>query len=49
MPKQSQNYIKKQLDKLDANFMDYLCYLNEKYYMNGFVDGSQLIMRCFDE
>lgn len=34
IPKQSQKYVKKQLDKLDENFMDYLCYWNEKYYRN---------------
>lgn len=49
IPKQSQKYVKKQLDKLDENFMDYLCYWNEKYYRNGFVDGSQLVMGCFEE
>ena len=49
VPKQSQKYVKKQLDKLDENFMDYLCYWNEKYYRNGFVDGSQLVMGCFEE
>ena len=49
IPKQSQKYVKKQLDKLDENFMYYLCYWNEKYYRNGFVDGSQLVMGCFEE
>ena len=49
VPKQNKKYIKKQLDSLDKNFMDYICYWNEKYYRNGFVDGSQLVMRCFDE
>ena len=49
VPKQSQKYVKKQLDKLDENFMDYLCYWNEKYYRNGFVDGSQLVMGCFEQ
>ena len=49
VPKQNKKYVKKQLDKLDENFMDYLCYWNEKYYRNGFVDGSQLVMGCFDE
>ena len=29
--------------------MDYLCYWNEKDYRNGFVDGSQLVMGCFEE
>ena len=49
VPKQSQKYVKKQLDKLDENFMDYLCYWNEKYYRNGFCDGVELIMGCFKE
>ena len=49
VPKQNQKYVKKQLDRLDKNFIDYICYWNEKYYRNGFVDGSQLIMGCFDE
>ena len=49
VPKHSQKYVKKQLDKLDKNFMDYLCYWNEKYYRNGFVDASQLVMGCFDK
>ena len=48
VPKQNKKYVQKQLDQLDKNFMDYLCYLNEKYYRNGFVDGSQLVMGCFD-
>ena len=49
VPKQNQKYVKKQLNRLDKNFIDYLCYWNEKYYRNGFVDGSQLTMGCFDE
>ena len=49
VPKHNKKYVKKQLDMLDKNFMDYICYWNEKYYRNGFVDGSQLIMGCFDE
>lgn len=49
VPKQNKKYVKKQLDNLDKNFMDYICYWNEKYYRNGFVDGSQLVMGCFDE
>ena len=28
------------------NFMDYLCYWNEKYYRNGFVDGVQITIGC---
>lgn len=49
VPKQNKKYVKKQLDMLDKNFMDYICYWNEKYYRNGFVDGSQLVMGCFEE
>ena len=49
VPKENKKYVQKQLDKLDENFMDYLCYWNEKYYRNGFVDGSQLVMGCVKE
>ncbi|MBS5863499.1 MAG: hypothetical protein KIC54_02270 [Clostridium sp.] len=49
VPKENKKYVQKQLDKLDENFMDYLSYWNEKYYRNGFVDGSQLVMGCFEE
>ena len=48
VPKQNKKYVQKQLDQLDKNFMDYLCYWNEKYYRNGFVDGSQLVMGCIE-
>ena len=48
VPKQNKKYVQKQLDQLDKNFMDYLCYLNEKFYRNGFVDGSQLVMGCLN-
>ena len=46
---QNKNYVKKQLELLDENFMDYIFYWNEKYYRNGFVDDSQIVMGCFDE
>ena len=49
VPKQNKKYVQKQLDQLDKNFMDYLCYWNEKYYRNGFEDGSQLVMGCLNE
>ena len=49
VPKQNKKYVRNQLDRLDKNFIDYLCYWNEKYYRNGFVDGSQLVMGYFDE
>ena len=45
----NKKYVQKQLDKLDENYLDYLYYWNEKYYRNGFVDGSQLVMECFEE
>ena len=48
VPKQSQKYVKKQLDKLDKNYMDYLCYWNEKYYRNGFCDGVQIIISALE-
>ena len=49
IPKQNQNYIDNQLDLIYDDFMRYLTYITEKYYRNGFVDGSQLVMGCFDE
>ncbi len=49
VPEQNKKYAKKQLDLLDENFMDYIFYWNEKYYRNGFVDGVQIIMGCFEE
>ena len=36
-------YVKKQLDLLDDNLLDYICYWNEKYYRSGFVDGMRII------
>lgn len=41
-------YIQKQLNKLDDNFMDYIGYWNEKYYRNGFCDGLELIIGCLN-
>lgn len=49
VPNKNKKYVKKQLDRLDVNFMDYLMYWNEKFYRNGFVDGSQIVMGCFEE
>ena len=48
IPKQNRAFVQKQLSVLDDNFLDYLGYWNEKYYRNGFCDGVQLIMGCFD-
>lgn len=49
VPKENRKYVEKQLNKLDENFLDYISYWNEKYYRSGFVDGTQLIMGCFNE
>ena len=49
VPNQNKKFVQKQLDELDKNFMDYLIYWNEKCYRNGFVDGSQIVMGCFEE
>ena len=48
VPKQNYKYVKKQLELLDNNFLDYVCYYNEKYYRNGFCDGVQLIGGCLN-
>ena len=48
VPEQNKKYVQKQLDLLDNNFTDYLCYWNEKYYRNGFADGVQFIGGCCD-
>ena len=48
VPKQNQKFVKRQLDKLDKNFMDYLCYWNEKYYRNEFCDGVQIIISALE-
>ena len=49
IPKKNRQYVQKQLDKIDNNFTDYLVYWTEKYYRNGFVDGVQIIIGCFDK
>lgn len=49
IPKQNRDLVRKQLNILDDNFLDYLGYWTEKYYRNGFCDGVQLIMGCFEE
>lgn len=41
-------YVKKQLDLLDDNLLDYICYWNEKYYRSGFVDGMRIAKECFN-
>lgn len=49
IPKNNRDYVQKQLNILDDIFLDYLGYWNEKYYRSGFVDGSQIVMGCFEE
>lgn len=48
VPEQNKKYVKKQLNLLYENFMDYIFYWNEKYYRNGFCDGIELIGGCFE-
>lgn len=47
--KDNRLFVQSQLDKLYYDFMMYLDYWNEKYYRNGVVDGSQLVMSCYEE
>ena len=49
VPKQNKKYVKKQLELLDRNFLDYVSYYNDKYYRNGFCDGIELISGCIDQ
>ena len=49
VPKKNQKFVRKQLDKLDRNFIDSISYWNEKYYRNGFVDGAKVIMGCLEK
>ena len=49
VPKQNKKYVETQLDLIYDDFINYLIYMNEKYYRNGFVDGSQLVMGCFEK
>ena len=44
VPEQNKKYVKKQLDLLDENYLDYIFYWDEKYYRNGFVDAMKLIL-----
>lgn len=48
IPKQNREFVQKQLNKLDDNFMDYIGYWDEKYYRNGFCDAVQLFLGCVD-
>ena len=49
VPEQNKKYVKKQLDLLDENYLDYIFYWDEKYYRNGFVDGVKTVMGCVEE
>ena len=49
VPEQNKKYVKKQLDLLDGNYLDYIFYWDEKYYRNGFVDGVNMVMGCILE
>ena len=49
VPKKNQKFVRKQLDKLDRNFVDYISYWNEKYYRNGFVDGARIVLGCSED
>ena len=40
----NKNYVQKQLDKLDENYLDYIGYWNDKYYKNCFKDAVNLIL-----
>ena len=48
VPEQNKKYVKKQLDLLDDNYLDYIFYWDEKYYRNGFVDGVKMVMGCVE-
>ena len=45
--KETKKYVQRQLSKLNEYFIDCIFYWNEKYYKNGFDDGSKLFMECF--
>lgn len=49
VPNKNKKYVEKQLDTIYNDFMSCLGYYSEKYYRNGFIDGVQLIMACFDK
>lgn len=46
VPKECRKYVSRQLDILNDNFMEYVDYWNEKYYMYDVCDGVQLINKC---
>ena len=48
VPDKNKQFVRKQLEKLDDNFMDYICYWEEKYYRNGFCDGVEIVSGCLE-
>lgn len=48
IPERNIDFVQKQLAKLDANVMDYICYWNEKYFRFGFCDGVEIISGCLN-
>lgn len=48
VPEQNKKYVKRQLDLLDDNYLDYIFYWDEKYYRNGFVDGVKMVIGCVE-
>ena len=42
--KQKRKYIKKQMDYMYENIMNYSDYVTEKYYRNGFCDAFELFL-----
>lgn len=42
---ESYNYVSKKLELMYDDFMDYTAHWNDKYYMNGFRDAINLIIK----
>lgn len=40
----NKKYVRKQLEKLDDNYLDYIGYWNDKYYKSGFGDCLNLVI-----
>ena len=49
IPKQNRKFVRQQLNKLDDNFSDYVCYWSKKYYRNGFCDGAEVTIGCLEK
>ena len=49
IPKQNRDFVRKQLNILNNNFLDYLGYWNAKHYRNVFCDGVQILSGCIEE